>query len=115
MLFYSILGASQVGYRDRYGLLTNNCATKSLDALDSAIKPPSGVAPFRGNLWNFHDEIEKPALEELTLRKINYTRVFDMNSEVQCAQPGENLGRIYVDKTSVGSATALCKLINEID
>ncbi len=107
-LLDSITLASEEGYMDRYKLLSDNCATKAFDALDAAIPRPQGVGPMRGHWWEIHDEIEHPALKALVKRHIPYTRVNDLNDEIQCAKPGQKLGALAVTAEMLGAASAQC-------
>lgn len=114
VLLAAVIESNNIGYFDRYGLLRNNCATQTLDMLDAAIPRPPGVKPFKGSLLDLRDVVEKPALEQLKLRNIKYTRINDLNTEVLCAEPGDRLAGQLIKRAQVGKASAVCKFKSEL-
>jgi hypothetical protein len=109
-LVASIVRAKDSGYQEKYKLLDNNCTTVAFDSLDAAIPRPDGVKPMRGHWWLIRDEIERPSLRALKKRHISYTRVQDMNEEMNCAKAGEQLDGSVVNSSTLGAAAGLCRM-----
>jgi hypothetical protein len=114
LLQVSMTKASDDGYKTRYGLLKDNCVTKTFDAWDEAFARPAGVKRLQGHWWLIHDEIEHPGLVALRERNVPYEKVKNLNTEVQCAKPGHKLGSMLVTQLMVGAASALCKFNGDI-